>query len=79
MTENTPQLADFEPTLRELEALVEAMEKGDLTLEDSLKAFERGIALTRQCQQALNVAEQKVKVLMDKTPHSDTVDFDRED
>jgi len=49
----------------ELEKLVEQMERGDLSLEDALKAFERGIKLTRTCQQALQDAEQKVKILLE--------------
>jgi len=55
---------NFEDSLAELEALVKQMEQGDLTLEDSLAAFERGISLTRGCQTALAQAEQKVSVLM---------------
>ena len=54
---------DFEASLEELENLVKRMEQGDLSLDESLKAFERGVALTRQCQQALQAAELKVKVL----------------
>ncbi|HPY41094.1 MAG TPA: exodeoxyribonuclease VII small subunit [Thiolinea sp.] len=54
---------DFEQSLQELEALVLKMEAGDLSLEDSLKEFERGVQLTRQCQEALTVAEQRVKLL----------------
>lgn len=61
---NNDQLPDFETALEELETLVEAMETGDITLEESLTKFERGIALTRQCQQALKQAEQKVQILM---------------
>lgn len=57
---------DFEQALTELESLVEQMEQGEMGLEDSLKAFERGIVLTRTCQQALQEAEQKVRVLMEK-------------
>lgn len=57
---------DFEKSLRELEALVARMEGGDLSLEQSLKDFERGITLTRLCQRALADAEQKVKVLVDR-------------
>ena len=53
----------FEEALSELETLVEAMEKGDLSLEETLKSFERGVALTRICQQALGEAEQKVRIL----------------
>ena len=54
---------DFEKALAELEQLVETMEKGELTLEESLKHFERGVTLTRACQQALADAEQKVRIL----------------
>ncbi len=55
---------DFEKALGELEALVTKMEQGELSLEDSLKHFERGIALTRACQKALVDAEQKVQILL---------------
>lgn len=57
---------DFEKALKELEALVERMEQGEISLEDSLKHFERGIELTRACQKALRDAEQKVHILMEK-------------
>lgn len=55
---------DFEKQLKSLEALVESLESGDLSLEDSLKSFESGIAVARECQQALRAAEQKVELLM---------------
>ena len=58
--------SDFEGALKELESLVEKMEAGNISLEDSLKYFERGIALTRTCQQALAEAEQKVSILLEK-------------
>ena len=61
--EEPTQLIDFETALAELETLVNQMESGDLSLDASLKAFERGIALTRQCQSALAEAELKIKVL----------------
>ncbi|OBS09914.1 exodeoxyribonuclease VII small subunit [Acidihalobacter prosperus] len=54
---------DFEKTLAELEAVVSRMEHGELSLEESLKEFERGITLTRACQQALADAEQRVAQL----------------
>jgi exodeoxyribonuclease VII small subunit len=59
--EKTP---DFEKSLVELEALVAKLEQGDVPLEDALKTFERGVALTRQCQTALRTAQQKVEVLL---------------
>lgn len=55
---------DFEKNLKELEQLVEKLEQGDLSLEESLKQFERGVALTRACQEALSKAEQKVQILL---------------
>jgi exodeoxyribonuclease VII small subunit len=54
---------DFEAALQELESLVDRMEAGDMTLEASLTAFERGVKLTRHCQAALRQAELKVKQL----------------
>lgn len=67
---------DFEKSLQELEKLVEAMERGDLTLEESLKQFERGIALTRACQQALARAEQKVQILTQNSAGGELADFE---
>ncbi len=57
---------DFEQSLGELEALVTRMEQGDLTLEQSLEAFEQGIRLTRECQTRLEQAEQRVQVLVEQ-------------
>jgi len=57
---------NFEEALDQLETLVEDMEGGDLSLEDSLKAFEQGIKLTRECQAALTAAEQKVQLLLEE-------------
>ncbi|KAG1707513.1 1-deoxy-D-xylulose-5-phosphate synthase [Nymphon striatum] len=56
---------DFESAMADLDMLVSKMEEGDLPLEVSLKEFEKGIALSRHCQQALNDAEQRVKILLD--------------
>ena len=53
----------FEHSLEELEALVERMEDGELSLEESLKTFERGMQLARACQKALDEAEQRIEVL----------------
>ena len=74
---NTP--VDFETALKELETLVEKMEQGDIRLEESLKHFERGIQLTRQCQQALQAAEQKVQILVEKGGSAETKPFNDED
>ena len=57
------EAVDFEAALAELEALVARMEGGELTLDESLEAFERGVTLTRQCQAALKNAELKVQAL----------------
>ena len=58
---------DFEAAIKELESLVERMEQGDQSLEQSLMDFERGVELTRTCQQALKQAEQKVQQLQEQT------------
>ncbi|MDJ0739843.1 MAG: exodeoxyribonuclease VII small subunit [Gammaproteobacteria bacterium] len=76
MSSDKAQTPSFEESLGELEALVEQMETGELSLEQSLAAFERGIALTRSCQQALQAAEQKVEVLTARTPDAATEPFD---
>jgi len=65
----------FEKSLKELEALVAKMEQGNLSLEESLQHFERGIQLTRACQQALKEAEQKVEILLKKSGQDDIVPF----
>ena len=70
---------DFEKALAELESLVEKMEKGDLGLEESLKHFERGIALTRACQKALSDAEQKVQILMENAGGKELASFGLQD
>jgi exodeoxyribonuclease VII small subunit len=69
----------FENSLAELEDLVETLEKGDLSLEDSLKSFERGVELTRTCQEALNQAEQKIQILTDKRIDGEPEEFTRGD
>ena len=70
---------NFEKALAELEKLVEEMEQGNLSLEDSLKRFEKGIALTTECQQALQNAELKVTELVEKSGKILERDFDLED
>jgi exodeoxyribonuclease VII small subunit len=63
-TSSKKKSVDFEQSLTTLETLVERMEQGDMTLEESLKAFETGIALTRECQTRLAAAEQQVTQLI---------------
>jgi len=70
---------NFEKALAELEQLVEEMEQGDLSLEDTLKRFEKGIALTTECQQALQNAELKVTELVEKSGKILEKDFDLDD
>ena len=67
---------DFEKALAELEQLVETMEKGELTLEESLKQFERGVTLTRACQKALAEAEQKVRILTGNSESAELEEFE---
>jgi exodeoxyribonuclease VII small subunit len=64
-TSDPSPVADFETSLDELEQLVEKMEHGDMSLEDSLAAYERGVGLYRRCQSALEQAELRVKLLSD--------------
>jgi exodeoxyribonuclease VII small subunit len=65
--ESTDKSPDFEKSLAELELIVTRMEAGELSLDESLQQFERGIALARTCQQALQTAEQKVEMLLKKS------------
>jgi exodeoxyribonuclease VII small subunit len=71
--------ADFETSLAELQSLVERLESGELSLEDSLGAFEQGIRLTRDCQAALAQAEQKVQQLLERDGELQEVPFDADD
>ncbi|MCQ8128305.1 exodeoxyribonuclease VII small subunit [Methylomonas rivi] len=70
--------SQFEEAMQELEQLVEQMERGELSLEESLKSFERGIKLTRTCQQALQEAEQKVQILLEKNGQQSLEPFNDE-
>jgi len=66
---------NLEKSLAELEDIVGLLEEGDLSLEDSLKHFEKGVKLSRECQTALKDAEQKVRILSD----GELKDFDSDD
>ena len=70
-TDSAANPPDFERSLAELEAIVDKLEAGDLSLDESLKQFERGVQLTRVCQTALKQAEQKVEILMRKSGTND--------
>tara|TARA_B100001115_G_scaffold162442_1_gene138026 strand:+ start:98 stop:316 length:219 start_codon:yes stop_codon:yes gene_type:complete len=64
---------NFEVSLKKLEKIIEKLEDGDISLEDSVKSFEEGIGLVKECQKQLSQAELKVKKLLD---NGDTVDLD---
>lgn len=70
-----PKEPDFEQALGELEKLVERLERGDLPLDEALKTFERGVALTRHCQGALKAAQQKVEILLKKSGRAELTAF----
>lgn len=67
---------DFEQSLSALQSVVERLETGELSLEDSLTAFEQGVTLTRECQAALAQAEQKVNLLLERGGEVQTQPFD---
>ena len=69
---------DFESALGDLELIVERMEQGDITLEESLREFENGIKLTRACQKALSEAEQKVQILLTQNDETKLEPFNNE-
>ena len=71
-----PAVVDFEKALSDLESTVDKLEHGELSLEDALQQFEHGIALARQCQAALKLAEQKVEILLQKTPDAEPAPFE---
>lgn len=70
---------DLEASLTELESIVTQMETGELTLEQSLSAFEQGIKLTRDCQSRLQQAEQHVQMLIEQNGEPTLAEFSRHD
>ncbi|MEZ5473764.1 MAG: exodeoxyribonuclease VII small subunit [Steroidobacteraceae bacterium] len=70
---------EFEKSLAELETLVEKLERGDIPLEDALKTFERGIALTRECQSAIKSAQQRVEILVNRNGEQQLAPFESSD
>jgi exodeoxyribonuclease VII small subunit len=68
---------NYEASVTELESLVNRLEQGDISLEESLKIYESGVLLTRDCQDALQAAEQKVQMLIQQSGQSNLVDFDK--
>lgn len=69
----------FEQAMQELETIVSKMEQGDITLEDSLQNFERGVALARRSQNLLEQAQQKVKILTQEGGSQHLEDFQAPD
>jgi len=61
---STTKPKTFESSLEELERIVRELEQGELPLERSLELFERGVALSRECQDRLNQAERRIEILM---------------
>lgn len=74
--DNQDTLAGFEQSLSELETLVEALESGDIGLEEALAKFEHGIKLARSCQDALKTAELRVAQLSENTAEAGITEFD---
>ena len=66
---------DFEQALAELEGLVERLERGDVPLDEALRTFERGVALTRHCQACLQTAQQKVEILLKRSGQPEVQPF----
>lgn len=79
MSKNTETGIDFEKTLAELESLVEKLEKGDQSLDQSLSGFKHGIELTRQCQSVLDNAQQTVEQLINPEDQDSLVAFEPDD
>jgi exodeoxyribonuclease VII small subunit len=59
-------IKNFEKNLQTLEDIVDELEAGELSLDDALKRFEKGVKITRECQQALSAAEQRVNILLEE-------------
>ena len=79
---NTPEtspVANFETSMQALEDLVGRMEAGDMSLEESLAAYERGVGLYRRCQGALEQAELRVRLLSDPANPDEARAFDAGD
>ena len=79
MNEKTTQEAGFEQALSDLENLVEQLESGELSLDQSLKQFKRGVELTRHCQGILEQAQQIVEQLIETSNESSAVPFESSD
>lgn len=78
-TSESSPVAEFEASMNALEDLVAKMEDGEMSLEDSLAAYERGVGLYRNCQQALEQAELRVRLLSDPANPEQAKPFDTND
>ena len=78
MKSKTTELPDFEKSLEELESLVEQLESGELTLDQSLQQFKRGVELTRHCQGVLEQAQQVVEQLIEPEDESSAAPLERD-
>lgn len=78
MAKTTTKQPDLEKSLSDITALIEKMEHGELTLEQSLAEFEKGITLIKHCQQVLNEAEQRVTILIEKNGQANLSPYSKE-
>lgn len=79
MTKKQSKLPDLEKSLAEINTLIEKMEQGELTLDQSLTHFERGITLVKHCQHILTEAEQKVQILIENNKQEKLDNYEVED
>ena len=79
MARKSTKGVDFERALDELEKLVERMEEGELSLEESLKLYERGMELSKACQKALDAAEKRIRILSEQDGKSELVSFESDE
>ncbi|MCV2403881.1 exodeoxyribonuclease VII small subunit [Marinomonas sp. C2222] len=68
----------FEENLTELDSIVTQLESNELSLEEALKAFEKGVKLSNECQSVLTKAEQKVQILLEKQDGEHLENFEPE-
>jgi exodeoxyribonuclease VII small subunit len=75
VSKKKPESVDFEQAMADLEGIVARLEQGELSLDESLRQFERGVGLTRNCHDALKTAEQRVEVLSRRGTQTEVTDF----
>lgn len=79
MSKKTDKLPALEESMTEITQLIEKMERGELTLEQSLADFERGVTLVKHCQKLLSDAEQKVQILTQQNGQETLSNYGEED